>query len=726
MATSYTNLLGFALPVTGELNGAWGDVVNNSITELVEDSIAGSATASVTSGDWTLTTTGSGVSNQARSAILIPTGTPGTTRNIIAPSSSKAYIVDNKSDGAVVLKGSATTGATVAAGTTALVAWDGSDFVLVSQSLSNAIGTLAVSKGGTGLTATPTNGQIDIGNGSGFTRSTLTAGSGVTITNGSGSISISATGTGGTVTSVDVSGGTTGLTTSGGPITGAGTITLAGTLAVANGGTGLTAPGTSGNLLTSNGTAWVSSASSVGTLTAVASGSLSDGSAAIINADGTVSAVSGSLPVVFSSIATFGKSSVYDVSNNKIVIAYVGTSGYGTAIVGTVSGNTITFGTPVVFKSADTSSIQTVYDSTNNKVVISYTYSGAAATIVGTVSGTSISFGTEVAFKAVSTALYSSVFVSSGKIVNSYRVPPSNSGRAIVGTVSGTSISFGTEVVFVTPLGGEDPQSIGSVASTYDSANDKVVIAYTLSGGGSPANGTAIVGTVSGTSISFGTPVVFRNASTSAVSAAYSITENKVVFAYVGAGSNAIVGSVFGTSITFGTQTTFFASASNFINTIYDSTNNKIVILYASNYGNSVLGTISGSNISFGTPLVFESANTYTISAAYNSSDQKIVVAYTDGGNSNYGTSIVFAPNATSITNLLSNNYIGMSNAAYTNGQTATIQINGSIDDAQSGLTPAQTYYVLANGSLSTTQIDGSFSVLAGLAVASNKIIIKG
>ena len=48
----------------------------------------------------------------------------------------------------------------------------------------------------------------------------------------------------GTVTSVDVSGGTTGLTTSGGPVTGSGTITIAGTLAVANGGTGITSFGT--------------------------------------------------------------------------------------------------------------------------------------------------------------------------------------------------------------------------------------------------------------------------------------------------------------------------------------------------------------------------------------------------------------------------------------------------------------------------------------------------
>lgn len=61
-----------------------------------------------------------------------------------------------------------------------------------------------------------------------------------------------AAGGSGTVTSVAVSGGTTGLTTSGGPITAAGTITLAGTLAVANGGTGVTTSTGSGNVVLSN------------------------------------------------------------------------------------------------------------------------------------------------------------------------------------------------------------------------------------------------------------------------------------------------------------------------------------------------------------------------------------------------------------------------------------------------------------------------------------------
>lgn len=133
MATAYTSLLGFALPVTGELSGTWGDTVNDSITSLVEDSIAGVATASVTSGDWTLSTTGSGQANEARCAIIIATGTPGTPRNIIAPSSSKAYIVINQSDANVTFKGAATTGHVLKPGEANLIAWNGSDFIDIEQ-----------------------------------------------------------------------------------------------------------------------------------------------------------------------------------------------------------------------------------------------------------------------------------------------------------------------------------------------------------------------------------------------------------------------------------------------------------------------------------------------------------------------------------------------------------------------------------------------------------------
>lgn len=70
----------------------------------------------------------------------------------------------------------------------------------ISGNAANVTGTVAVANGGTGLTSTPTNGQIDIGNGTGFTRTTLTAGSGISITNGAGSISIAATGGSSSVT----------------------------------------------------------------------------------------------------------------------------------------------------------------------------------------------------------------------------------------------------------------------------------------------------------------------------------------------------------------------------------------------------------------------------------------------------------------------------------------------------------------------------------------------
>tara|TARA_Y100000015_G_C2390854_1_gene90061 strand:- start:746 stop:1687 length:942 start_codon:yes stop_codon:yes gene_type:complete len=68
--------------------------------------------------------------------------------------------------------------------------------------------------------------------------------------------------------------------------------------------------------------------------------------------------------------------------------------------------------------------------------------------------------------------------------------------------------------------------------------------------------------------------------------------------------------------------------------------------------------------------------------------------------------------------------FIGISNAAYANGATATIQTVGSTDDAQSGLTPGSTYYVTPTGTLSTTA--GSPSVHAGLALSATKLIIKG
>lgn len=157
MTTGNTTLLGLALPVQGELSGTWGDVVNNSITSLLDSAIAGTTTLS-TDADVTLTTTVL-AANQAREAILLWTASNGaTTRYITAPAQSKVYIVINAGTGIVGLRGAGpTTGITVAVGEKCLAAWSGSDFVKVSTSISGGTVTTASVVSANGFAGTVAN-----------------------------------------------------------------------------------------------------------------------------------------------------------------------------------------------------------------------------------------------------------------------------------------------------------------------------------------------------------------------------------------------------------------------------------------------------------------------------------------------------------------------------------------------------------------------------------------
>ena len=136
MATSYTSLLGLALPVTGELSGTWGSTVNTEITALLDSAVAGTTTIS-SDADVTLTTT-TGAANTSRQIILLWTAGGTVTRNITAPAQSKVYVVINKSSStqSIVLRGvGPTTGVTIALNEKAVCAWNGSDFVKVASTV---------------------------------------------------------------------------------------------------------------------------------------------------------------------------------------------------------------------------------------------------------------------------------------------------------------------------------------------------------------------------------------------------------------------------------------------------------------------------------------------------------------------------------------------------------------------------------------------------------------
>lgn len=139
--TNYSPLLGLALPTTGDLSGTWGTTVNDSITSLLDSAVAGTTTLS-SDADVTLSTT-NGAANQARNSIILWTAAGTVTRYITAPAQSKAYVVINTSSTqAIVIRGAGpTTGVTVNASKQALVAWNGSDFVKISDSVINTDNT---------------------------------------------------------------------------------------------------------------------------------------------------------------------------------------------------------------------------------------------------------------------------------------------------------------------------------------------------------------------------------------------------------------------------------------------------------------------------------------------------------------------------------------------------------------------------------------------------------
>jgi hypothetical protein len=182
-----TALIGLTLPATGTLSGQWGDTVNNAISQIVDVAVAGTQTVTTDADvDLTLTTgtyASTGLtSTSSQYAVLLCTGARTAARNINTPKQSKTYVVINDTSGgfAITVRGgptSPTTGVSVAAGTRAIIAWNGSDFVNVgggsaagsnTQVQFNNSGAFGASSGltwdGTSLTATklagPHNGTV--------------------------------------------------------------------------------------------------------------------------------------------------------------------------------------------------------------------------------------------------------------------------------------------------------------------------------------------------------------------------------------------------------------------------------------------------------------------------------------------------------------------------------------------------------------------------------------
>jgi len=342
----------------------------------------------------------------------------------------------------------------------------------------------------------------------------------------------------------------------------------------------------------------------------VASGTLTNGKLVGLRSDGKVEAITATSEAAtteanFASASLWSGgnqstlSSVYDVNADRVVQFYASTTStqYCTGVVSTPTASGLTsFGTPVVINTSDSDYISAVYHVAAQKSVVGYRDGGA-----------------------------------------------SNYGRCRVITVdpSDNSLSFGTENPFSTaPCYG--------ISSTYDSTNEKVVFTFQNTTGDF---GNAVVGTITGTTISFGSITVFGNISGTGqvntwTSCVYEANSNTVTIFFARKDQSnhlyCVVGQVAGTGInlsseilvdnSFGVQNTNLAS-------VADTNSNKIVVFYQNGNngdGYGVVGTPSYvSNVgsaTFGSPVEFtdtvSSSTASALSCAFDSTNNQVVVMY--------------------------------------------------------------------------------------------------
>ncbi len=400
--------------------------------------------------------------------------------------------------------------------------------------------------------------------------------------------------------------------------------------------------------------------------------------------------------------------SAASLSSTRFVVFFENAnSRYSRAAIGDVSGATITFGSSYTCSSGTGNHFVSVAALSSDKFVVSYgagKHSKYGTAVIGDVSGTTITFGSEYVFNADVTEDTSVAALSSDKFVVSYwDGGNSDYGTAIIGDVSGTTITFGSEYVF--NAAGSRGISVAALSST------KFVVSYQDIG--NSYYGTAIIGDVSGTTITYGSENVFNANNTLSNTSVAALSPSKFVVSYrdiVTTNVTLIIGDVSDTTITYGSEYVFNACR-------YRSTSvaalspTKFVVSYGDNEGMALIGDVSGTTITRGAQYVFNSPGSRSASVAA-LSPTKFVVSYGDG-NYPIGTAI--------IGDIILDGYliVGIAQESKTGGETVPVTMGG-ISDIHSGLTVGEHYYCDLYGNLTTSPTSRGI----GIAISTSELLL--
>ncbi len=502
-----------------------------------------------------------------------------------------------------------------------------------------------------------------------------------------------------------------------------------------------------GSLLTGTGTSF----------NATASGSIATGETIVVNSDGTVSACSGSFQTADTGTESLTTNqqyqsrsvrAVYDENAQRVVVAHMGSGSVGYVQVGSISSGVVTFGTPVTFSSGGLrSNLDMIYDPDTQQVVIAFcdfNSSNKGYAVVGAVSGLSITFGTAVEWSnGVSVTETDGIKLcydkSDDKVIIVWK-QSSNSQycMACAGTVGTTSISF------TTPVSVEGLPVYNMSLSFDETANVTIMTFQDFATGG---NTVKALSCSSGT-ITAGSNAYWNDATSTdgddceGATSVYDPDNGKVVCVSRNQNNNYAITAfdVSGTTVTAGAALVIpqidggSTTGENTIGLAYDTIANKFLILqplYDTTGYNVREVTFDGSTFTLNAgSTTFTSGqleqSTGTPHNLIHDPNEDELVAVLPMNNLDIDTRCLTLFSES--TNLTLNNFVGFSNGTYSDGQTASVLSGGVF--TTTGLTGGEIHYVDAAGAMSNTpyklgNVAGAF-VSSGLALSSTELLVKG
>ncbi len=274
---------------------------------------------------------------------------------------------------------------------------------------------------------------------------------------------------------------------------------------------------------------------------------------------------------------------------------------------------------------------------------------------IGVVSGIDVTFGAETEYISANgfTNAVSVVALSeSGFVVIYQDESDSGHGTARIGQVSGTTITFGSEFEYLSTA-----RSSYANVSKLDSTH--FVVGY--ADGNDSDHGKVVIGTVNGTNISFGSAATFHSAgsiSEGIVLASFGPSGFVVTYKESAAANlhgTARFGSVSGSTITLGSDAEFVSvdNSDPSLLSIDRIGASGFVIVYrdtiGSNHGSTKFGSISGTTITFGAESEFLSADGTQSNRVATLDSSSFVVSYKDGSDSGHGTTKIGVVDGTDI-----------------------------------------------------------------------------